>query len=83
MVGSGGSVATYAWDILGGGFPLEPIQAELRGMGFKPPLPPRSDASRMDALLDLWSRAGLDAIETKGITVQRTFVDFDDSGQQP
>jgi SAM-dependent methyltransferase len=78
VVGSGGTVATYAWDILGGGFPFEPIQAELRAMGFKPPLPPRSDASRMDALLDLWSRAGLEAIETREITVQRTFADFDD-----
>ena len=78
VVGSGGSVATYAWDILGGGLPLEPIQVELRTMGVKPPLPPSSDASRMDALLDLWSRAGLDAIETREITVQRTFADFDD-----
>jgi SAM-dependent methyltransferase len=78
VVGSGGSVATYAWDILGGGLPLEPIQVELRAMGITPPLPPRSDASRMDALLDLWTGAGLDAIETREIAVQRTFADFDD-----
>jgi SAM-dependent methyltransferase len=78
VVESGGSVASYAWDILGGGFPLEPIRVELRAIGFEPPLPPRSDVSRMDALLELWSRAGLDAIETRVITVQRTFADFDD-----
>jgi hypothetical protein len=78
VVESGGSVASYAWDILGGGFPLEPIRVELRAMGFEPPLPPRSDVSRMDALLELWSRAGLDAIDTRVITVQRTFADFDD-----
>ena len=32
----GGMVASYAWDILGGGFPLEPIRIELRAMGLKP-----------------------------------------------
>jgi SAM-dependent methyltransferase len=40
VVRSGGVIATYAWDLLGGGFPLEPIQAELRGMGINPVLPP-------------------------------------------
>ena len=74
----GGSVSSYTWDVFGGGFPLEPIQIELRAMDITPPLPPSSDASRMEALLDLWSGAGLDAIETTEITVQRTFDDFDD-----
>jgi hypothetical protein len=32
----------------------------------------------MDALRDLWTGAGLDAVETREITVQRTFADFDD-----
>jgi len=32
----------------------------------------------MEALRDLWTDAGLDAIETREITVQRTFADFDD-----
>jgi hypothetical protein len=27
---------------------------------------------------DLWTGAGLDAVETREITVQRTFADFDD-----
>ena len=36
VVHAGGMVATYAWDILGGGFPLEPVQAEMRGMGLTP-----------------------------------------------
>ena len=45
VVVSGGSVATYAWDMFGGGFPVEPIQAELRAMGVEYSLPPSSDAS--------------------------------------
>ena len=59
-------------------FHLEPIQVEMRAMGVTPLLPPRSDASRIEALRDLWTGAGLDAIETREITVQRTFTDFDD-----
>lgn len=78
VVRPGGTVATYVWDMFGGGFPLEPIQAEMRAMGLKPVLPPRTDASRMEALRDLWAGAGLDAVETREITVQRTFADFDD-----
>jgi SAM-dependent methyltransferase len=78
VVGPGGTVATYAWDILGGGFPLEPIQAGMRAMGLTPLLPPSPGASRMEALRNLWTGAGLDAVETREITVQRTFADFDD-----
>jgi ubiquinone/menaquinone biosynthesis C-methylase UbiE len=78
VVGPGGTVAAYAWDVLGGGFPLEPIQAEMRALGVTPMLPPSSGASRMEALRDLWTGAGLDAVETREITVQRTFADFDD-----
>jgi SAM-dependent methyltransferase len=77
VVCPGGIVATYAWDILGGGFPVEPIQAELRAMGLKPLLPPRADAARMAALRELWTGAGLQAVETREITVQRTFADFE------
>jgi SAM-dependent methyltransferase len=75
---SGGTVAAYAWDMLGGGFPGDPIQTEMRAMGFNPPLPPSAGASRIDALRQLWTGAGLDAVETREITVQRTFADFDD-----
>lgn len=74
----GGTIATYGWDILGGGFPHEPIQAEMRAMGIMPTLPPRPEASRMETLRNLWTGAGLDAVETREITVQRTFSDVDD-----
>jgi ubiquinone/menaquinone biosynthesis C-methylase UbiE len=73
-----GIVATYAWDMLGGGFPLEPIREEMRKMGFTPPLPPSADASRIEALRVLWGSAGLEAVETREITIQRTFAAFDD-----
>jgi hypothetical protein len=78
VVAPGGIVSAYAWDMLGGGFPQEPIQAEMRAMGMKPMAPPSADASRMEALCSLWTGAGLEAIETRDITVQRSFADFDD-----
>jgi ubiquinone/menaquinone biosynthesis C-methylase UbiE len=78
VVAPGGTVAAYAWDMAGGGFPLQPIQTELKAMGFSPVRPPSSDASKIEALQKLWSDAGLVDIETRRIDVQRSFVDFDD-----
>src|SRR6516165_2347198 len=78
VVRSGGIVAAYAWDMLGGGIPLEPIRIEMRAMGLTVLSPPSSEASRIDVLRDLWTRAGLDEVETREITVQRTFPDFED-----
>ena len=74
----GGIVAAYAWDMLDGGFPYDALWVEMRGMGIEVPLPPSPDASRIDAMRDLWTGAGLDGVETREITVQRTFADFDD-----
>src|SRR5215468_6247808 len=72
VVRPGGTVAAYAWDMLGGGFPLEPIRIEMRAMGLTVLSPPTSEASRIEVLHDLWTRAGIDAVETSEITVQRT-----------
>ena len=78
VVKPGGIIAAYVWDVFGGGFPLEPIQAEMRALGMKPVFPPSVDASRMDVLRSLWSEAGLESIETKNIAVERTFSDFEE-----
>jgi ubiquinone/menaquinone biosynthesis C-methylase UbiE len=78
VVRTGGIVAAYAWDILGGGFPVEPIRIEMRAMGLTPLDPPSVEASRVETMRGLWSGAGLDAVETGEIIVQRTFADFED-----
>ncbi|TAJ39323.1 MAG: methyltransferase domain-containing protein [Reyranella sp.] len=78
VVKPGGIVATYMWDMLGGGFPLDPVLIEMRAMGLAPPRPPQVAASRMEALQELWRGAGLEGLETREIAVQRTFADFDD-----
>jgi SAM-dependent methyltransferase len=78
VVRPGGLVAAYAWDALGGGSPTEPILAEMPALGLTPVLPPSADASRIEALRGLWMDAGLEAVETREITVRRTFPSFDD-----
>ncbi len=78
VVRPGGAVIAYAWDMCGGGFPYATLQDEMRALGAAVPLPPSRDASRMEAMRDLWTGAGVEAIETREIAVQRTFADFDD-----
>ena len=74
----GGTIAAYAWDMPGGGFPLEPIQAELRALGQKYMVPPSVEVSRLPALRKLWEDGGLEAVEAREITVRRTYASFDE-----
>jgi SAM-dependent methyltransferase len=78
VVCPGGIVTAYAWDMVGGGFPYEALHDEMRAMGVAVPTPPSPDASRIDALRDLWTGASLESVETREINVQRTFADLDD-----
>src|SRR6185295_415669 len=78
VVYPGGLVAAYAWDMPGGGFPYAALRDEMCGMGLEGPMPPSPDASRIEAMRDLWMGAGLEAVETRELAVQRTFADFDD-----
>jgi SAM-dependent methyltransferase len=78
VVCPGGTVAAYAWDMVGGGLPWDAVQVEMRALGVTPLLPPSVGASQRDTMQDLWMGAGLEAVETREITVQRTFADFDD-----
>jgi SAM-dependent methyltransferase len=74
----GGIVGAYAWDILGGGFPLAALGREMRAMGVPPSLPPSVEAAGLDNLRGLWSGAGLESVETRTITVERTFENFEE-----
>ena len=78
VVCPGGTVAAYTWDMIGGGFPYHALRNEMRTMGVRAPEPPSLDSSRIDIMQDLWIDAGLEAVETREISVQRTFADFDD-----
>ena len=78
VVSAGGIVTAYGWDLDGGGFPYEALWSEMRAMGIEVPQPPSPGASSIKSLRDLWTGAGLEAVELREITVQRTFADFDD-----
>jgi SAM-dependent methyltransferase len=78
VVRPGGSVSAYTWDILEGGFPYEAVFAGMKAHGMEPMLPPSAPASRMDATVELWNRAGLQNIETTVISVPRTFSTFEE-----
>lgn len=78
VVQPGGTVCAYVWDMEGGGFPYAALHAEMRTLGLPVPMPPHPEASRLDVLRELWTRAGLEAIDAREITVQRTFESFDD-----
>ena len=78
VVCPGGSVSAYAWDMVGGGFPYDAMHVEMRAMGMTIPVPPSPGASRLEAMQELWTGAGLEAVEARAITVQRTFASFDD-----
>lgn len=77
IVAPGGIVAAYAWDILGGGFPIAVVHEEAEALGMKVPLPPSAEASRRADMEALWSAAGLREVETRPITVTRRFADFE------
>jgi ubiquinone/menaquinone biosynthesis C-methylase UbiE len=78
VVVPGGLAATYMWDMNGGGFPMDAVLTELSAMGIASPTPPSMSASSMDALKKLWSDAGAVSVETREITVKRTFADYEE-----
>lgn len=78
VVKPGGTIAAYAWDMFGGGFPLEGLRSEVIALGGAPMSPPSPEASRIDAMKKLWTDAGIEGVETRAITVQRTFASFEE-----
>jgi SAM-dependent methyltransferase len=78
VVKPGGTVATYMWDFLGGGFPLAPVAAAMKSLGLAPGARPNVEASRLDDMRAIWEQAGLTAIETQVIRIEVAYSDFTD-----
>ncbi len=74
----GGIAAAYAWDMYGGGFPWTPVQDGISALGHKVTHPPSSDASRPEVMRELWGNAGFTEVQTRDISVQRTFDSVDE-----
>lgn len=77
----GAIVASYMWDIHGGGLPLEPLYVAMKSLGLSRPMSTSANASRRDALQALWQQAGLESVETTVIQTPLVFSDFDDFWQ--
>ena len=79
VVRPGGMVATYMWDIPGGGVPLAPIGVALKALGKSDPTQqPSSAASRRDSMQAFWQAAGLQPVETRVIRIPVVYSSFDD-----
>ncbi len=77
VVKPGGPVATYMWDILGGGFTMEPLRKALGEMGVPAPIP-GADVVRIENLEMLWKEAKLDYVATRRIDITVSYADFDE-----
>ena len=78
VVRPGGMVATYMWDIPGGGLPVQPINEAMRSLGLGYPLPPGSEVTRQENMRALWEKAGLQSVETRAIRIRVSYSGFDD-----
>src|SRR3984893_6559583 len=77
VVRPGGIVATYRWDIPGGGLPLAPVGRAFKAMG-KEYSHTSDNASRREVMQTLWQGAGLQAVETRVIRITVNYTSFDD-----
>ncbi len=74
----GGMVTAYAWDLEGGGSPLLPIDRVMNALNLRTHRTVSAGAAGIDALRDLWSAAGLEAVAARRIDVERSFASFDE-----
>jgi SAM-dependent methyltransferase len=82
VVRPGGLVATYMWDMPGGGIPLAPINVALKSLGMgAQAIAPGAEASRQDSMRAIWQRAGLQSVETRVIRIPVVYSGFDDFWQ--
>jgi SAM-dependent methyltransferase len=78
VVRPAGWVATYMWDIAGGGSPVTAIYGAIESLGLATPARPNPAASQMEAMQGFWKTAGLEEIEMRVIRIKVTYANFDD-----
>ena len=78
VVRPGGWVATYMWDLPGGGVRVDPIYKAIESLGLGSALPPNPEVSRRDVMQELWQQSGLVSVGTRVIRIQVAYSDFDD-----
>jgi ubiquinone/menaquinone biosynthesis C-methylase UbiE len=74
----GGPVATYMWDIPGGGLPVNPVYMGLMAIGAGDRRPVLAPQSNRDAMEHYWKQAGMKNVSTDVVRIQVAYDDFDD-----
>ncbi len=74
----GGTVATYMWDGMGGGFVQQPLLEAVVAMNVDVPMNVSRKNSRIEELQGFFDKAGLDQVSTRTIRITLTYQDFDD-----
>src|ERR1044071_3906149 len=80
VVKPGGWVATYMWDLPGGGIPIAPVFRALKSLGVAVSVP-GLEVSRQDNMRALWEKVGLQAVDTCVIRIPVLYTDFNDFWQ--
>jgi ubiquinone/menaquinone biosynthesis C-methylase UbiE len=80
VVRPGGCVATYMWDLPGGGIPIQPMFRALKSLGIAVSVP-GTEVSRRDDMQAVWEKAGLQSIDTRVIRIPVVYSDFNDFWQ--
>jgi ubiquinone/menaquinone biosynthesis C-methylase UbiE len=80
VVRPGGWVATYMWDLPGGGIPIEPMYRALKSLDIAVSMP-GVEVSRRENMRAIWEKAGLQSIATRVIRIAVVYSDFDDFWQ--
>ena len=75
---TGGTVAAYVWDFAEELSPSGPLRRAMRDFGIEVPAIPGANASRLEALANLFRESGLEQVETRTINVRLAYTDFDD-----
>jgi ubiquinone/menaquinone biosynthesis C-methylase UbiE len=78
VVRPGGWIATYMWDIPGGGMPIEPVYAAMKTLGISYPLPSGFANTTQYKMRAAWEQAGLKSVEAQVIRIPIVYADFDD-----
>ena len=73
-----GMVAGYVWDFAAERSPSGPIRLGLNQIGAKSPIASGTEDSRLEGLISLFEKGGLQDIATRTIDVTMSFPDFND-----
>src|SRR5262245_60700059 len=80
VIKPGGWVASYMWDMPGGGTPVEPMLRALKSLGVSFSIP-GVEVSRLDNMRALWEHDGLQSMDARVIRIPVVYQDFDDFWQ--